>query len=59
MFLLQDSLVFYARIQLSLMRGAADRRLLVEQLLDVIYKDLDQGSSISSTSMLWYVFLTC
>jgi len=55
MFLLQDSLVFYARIQLSLMRGAADRCLLVEQLLDVICKDLDQGS-MSSTSMLRYVF---
>ncbi|XP_068483746.1 serine/threonine-protein kinase ATM isoform X2 [Phaseolus vulgaris] len=48
---LKDSLVFYARIQLSLMRGAADRCLLVEQLLDVICKDLDQGS-MSSTSML-------
>ncbi|KAK7354055.1 hypothetical protein VNO80_19511 [Phaseolus coccineus] len=48
---LKDSLVFYARLQLSLMRGAADRCLLVEQLLDVICKDLDQGS-MSSTSML-------
>ncbi|XP_027942226.1 serine/threonine-protein kinase ATM [Vigna unguiculata] len=48
---LKDSLVFYARIQLSLMRGAADRCLLVEQLLDVICKDLDQGS-LSGTSML-------
>ncbi|CAJ1975133.1 unnamed protein product [Sphenostylis stenocarpa] len=48
---LKDSLVFYARIQLSLTRGSADRCLLVEQLLDVICKDLDQGST-SSTSML-------
>ncbi|RDX75631.1 Serine/threonine-protein kinase ATM, partial [Mucuna pruriens] len=48
---LKDSLVFYARIQLNLMRGAADRCLLVEQLLDMICKDLDQGS-MSSTSML-------
>ena len=40
------------------MRGAADRCLLVEQLLDVICKDLDQGS-LSGTSMLRYVFLTC
>ncbi|KAK7350621.1 hypothetical protein VNO77_09440 [Canavalia gladiata] len=48
---LKDSLVFYARIQLNLMKGAADRCLLVEQLLDVICKDLDQGS-MSSTSML-------
>ncbi|KAK7317181.1 hypothetical protein RJT34_01188 [Clitoria ternatea] len=47
---LKDSLVFYARIQLNLTRGAADRCLLVEQLLDVICKDLDQGS-MSSTSM--------
>ncbi|KAH1111940.1 hypothetical protein GYH30_010343 [Glycine max] len=48
---LKDSLVFYARIQLNLISGAADRCLLVEQLLDVICKDLDQGS-MSSTSML-------
>lgn len=43
--------MFYARIQLNLISGAADRCLLVEQLLDVICKDLDQGS-MSSTSML-------
>ncbi|KAL2340902.1 hypothetical protein Fmac_008842 [Flemingia macrophylla] len=48
---LKDSLVFYARIQLNLMRGADDRCLLVEQLLDVVCKDLDQGS-MYSTSML-------
>lgn len=42
--------MFYARIQLNLMKGAAERRLLVEQLLDVICKDLDQGS-MCSTSM--------
>ncbi|XP_052731784.1 serine/threonine-protein kinase ATM isoform X5 [Vigna angularis] len=48
---LKDSLIFYARLQLSLMRGAADRCLLVEQLLDVICKDLDQGS-LFGTSML-------
>ncbi|KAK7323237.1 hypothetical protein VNO77_26702 [Canavalia gladiata] len=48
---LKDSLVFYARIQLNLMKGATDKCLLVEQLLDVICKDLDQGS-MSSTSML-------
>nr|XP_012571741.1 serine/threonine-protein kinase ATM isoform X3 [Cicer arietinum] len=47
---LKDSLMFYARTQLNLMRGAADRCLLVEQLLDVICKDLDQGS-MSCTSM--------
>ena len=38
------------------MRGAADSCLLVEQLLDVICKDLDQGS-MSSTSMPRWVFL--
>lgn len=42
--------MFYARIQLNLVRGAGDKCLLVEQLLDVIYKDLDQGS-MSSTSI--------
>ncbi|XP_057442948.1 serine/threonine-protein kinase ATM [Lotus japonicus] len=47
---LKDSLMFYARIQLNLVRGAGDKCLLVEQLLDVIYKDLDQGS-MSSTSI--------
>jgi ataxia telangiectasia mutated family protein len=40
----------YARTQLNLIRGADDRQLLVEHLLDVIYKDLDQGS-MSSSSM--------
>jgi ataxia telangiectasia mutated family protein len=49
-FLLQDSLMVYARTQLNLIRGADDRQLLVEHLLDVIYKDLDQGS-MSSSSM--------
>ncbi|CAJ2644904.1 unnamed protein product [Trifolium pratense] len=41
---LKDSLMVYARTQLNLIRGADDRQLLVEHLLDVIYKDLDQGS---------------
>ncbi|KAL3015747.1 hypothetical protein AAZX31_06G173900 [Glycine max] len=48
---LKDSFAFYARIQLNLMRVATNRCLLVEQLLDMICKDLDQGS-MSSTSML-------
>jgi hypothetical protein len=56
LFLLQDSLMFYARTQLNLTRGAADRCLLVEQLLDVIYKDLDQGS-MSNTSMPRWAFV--
>ncbi|XP_045816356.1 serine/threonine-protein kinase ATM isoform X4 [Trifolium pratense] len=47
---LKDSLMVYARTQLNLIRGADDRQLLVEHLLDVIYKDLDQGS-VSSTTM--------
>ncbi|MED6180994.1 hypothetical protein PIB30_015217 [Stylosanthes scabra] len=47
---LKDSLILYARIQLNLMRDAADSCLLVEQLLDVVCKDLDQGS-MSCTSV--------
>ncbi|XP_019416969.1 PREDICTED: serine/threonine-protein kinase ATM isoform X2 [Lupinus angustifolius] len=48
--LLKDSLMLYAKIQLNLMRGATDRCLFVEQLLDVVCKDLDQ-CSMSGTSM--------
>ncbi|XAR50182.1 Non-specific serine/threonine protein kinase [Bertholletia excelsa] len=49
---LKDSLIFYARLQLNLTRGAADGSALVEQLLDVVGKDLDQ-SSICSTNLTW------
>ncbi|XP_052181201.1 serine/threonine-protein kinase ATM isoform X3 [Diospyros lotus] len=47
---LKDALVLYARLQLNLMRGAADGSALVEQLLEVVGKELDQ-SSIGSTSL--------
>ncbi|KAI4336143.1 hypothetical protein L6164_014710 [Bauhinia variegata] len=49
---LKDALMLYARLQLNLTRGAGDRCLLVEQLLDVICKDLDQGST-SNISISW------
>ncbi|KAG7021454.1 Serine/threonine-protein kinase ATM, partial [Cucurbita argyrosperma subsp. argyrosperma] len=45
------SLVLYGRLQISLTR-ADDERFFVEQLLDVLYKDLDQ-SSISSVGVPW------
>ncbi|KAK9995769.1 hypothetical protein SO802_020455 [Lithocarpus litseifolius] len=49
---LKDALVLYARLQLNLTRGGADAGSLVDQLLDVICKDLDQ-SNISSTGVPW------
>lgn len=50
-FLFQDALYFYARLQLNLTRGADDVSSLVEQLLDVIFKELDQSNlSVSSVS---------
>lgn len=55
-FLLQDALILYAKLQLNLTRGGADGSSLVEQLLDVVCKDLDQ-SNISSTGVPWWVFL--
>ncbi|XP_054822227.1 serine/threonine-protein kinase ATM-like isoform X2 [Prosopis cineraria] len=50
--ILKDALMFYARLQLNLLRSADDGCSLVEQLLDVVCKDLDQGS-MSSSSMPW------
>ncbi|KDP31097.1 hypothetical protein JCGZ_11473 [Jatropha curcas] len=47
---LKDAFILYARLQLNLARGIADRSLLIEQFLDVVCKELDQ-SSISSISM--------
>lgn len=51
LFFFQDALNFYARLQLNLTRGVDDGSSLVEQLLDVVYKELDQsnlpGSSVS------------
>ncbi|XP_017218492.1 serine/threonine-protein kinase ATM [Daucus carota subsp. sativus] len=46
-----DSLILYARLQLNLTRGAADESLLLEQLMDVLGKELDQTHT-SSTSAL-------
>ncbi|XP_023004525.1 serine/threonine-protein kinase ATM isoform X2 [Cucurbita maxima] len=48
---LKDALVLYGRLQISLTR-ADDERFFVEQLLDVLYKELDQ-SSISSVGVPW------
>ncbi|KAI9173943.1 hypothetical protein LWI28_009144 [Acer negundo] len=47
---LKDALILYARLQLNLTRGAVDQNFLVEQLLDVVFKELDQ-SSLPSTSV--------
>ncbi|KAI9087642.1 hypothetical protein K1719_030512 [Acacia pycnantha] len=49
---LKDALMFYARLQLNLLRSVNDGCSLVEQLLDVVCKDLDQGS-MSSSSIPW------
>lgn len=47
---LQDALVLYARLQLNLTRGAADGNAILEQLLDVIGKELDQFNTSSANS---------
>ncbi|KAA8540817.1 hypothetical protein F0562_024780 [Nyssa sinensis] len=49
---LKDAVILYARVQLNLTRGTADGSTLVEQLLDVVGKELDQNS-ISSTNLPW------
>ncbi|KAI3914770.1 hypothetical protein MKW98_002006 [Papaver atlanticum] len=49
---LKDALVLYATLQLKLIRTAADGGHLVEQLLDIVGKDLDQ-SNIVSSAVLW------
>ncbi|XP_077244126.1 serine/Threonine-kinase ATM-like protein isoform X2 [Tasmannia lanceolata] len=41
---LKTALVLYSRIQLKLSRSVSDRSPLIEQLLDVIGKELDQSS---------------
>lgn len=53
-FCLQDALILYARFQLNLTKGGDDGNSLVDQLLDVVCKDLDQ-SNISSTGVPWWV----
>ncbi|KAA0057863.1 serine/threonine-protein kinase ATM isoform X1 [Cucumis melo var. makuwa] len=52
---LKDALVLYGRLQISLTRGADDESVLIEQLLDVLYKELDQ-SSIFSVGVPWSNF---
>lgn len=49
---LKDALILYARLQVNLTRGAADGSDLVEQLLDVVGKELDQNS-ICNTNLAW------
>lgn len=49
---LKDALVLYARLQLNLTRGAADGGDLLEQLLEVLSKELDHMST-SSTALIW------
>lgn len=45
---LKDALIFYSRLQLNLTRGVADGSGVVEQLLDIVCRELDQSSSSSS-----------
>ncbi|KAI3512910.1 hypothetical protein L1887_20232 [Cichorium endivia] len=49
---LKDALVLYARLQLKLARGATDGSVLLEQLLDIVGKELDQIST-STTNLPW------
>ncbi|KAJ0603861.1 putative non-specific serine/threonine protein kinase [Helianthus annuus] len=49
---LKDALVLYARLQLKLARGATDGSALLEQLLDIIGKELDHINT-STTSLPW------
>ncbi|KAK1363096.1 serine/threonine-protein kinase ATM, partial [Heracleum sosnowskyi] len=46
-----DSLILYARLQLNLTRGAADESVLLEQLMDVLGKELDQTHTSSTTAL--------
>lgn len=52
---LQDALILYARLQLNFTRGSSDGSFLVEQLLDVVCKELDQGYTFCSSAP-WWVF---
>ncbi|KAL8261037.1 hypothetical protein R6Q59_025086 [Mikania micrantha] len=49
---LKDALVLYARLQFKLARGTTDGSVLLEQLLDIIGKELDQINT-SHTSLPW------
>ncbi|KFK34114.1 hypothetical protein AALP_AA5G103600 [Arabis alpina] len=47
---LKEILASYGRLQLNLTRGSSESSSLVEQLLDVVTRELDHGSSSSSAS---------
>ncbi|XP_020270626.1 serine/threonine-protein kinase ATM [Asparagus officinalis] len=49
---LKNSFIIYARIQLKLNRSLPEGSLLIEQFLDVVAKELDQGS-VAGTCTLW------
>ncbi|KAJ4974544.1 hypothetical protein NE237_007718 [Protea cynaroides] len=49
---LKDALILYAKLQLKLIRTAADGSHLVDQLLDVVCKELDQ-SNVVNASLPW------
>ncbi|KAL7139007.1 hypothetical protein ABFS83_09G021400 [Erythranthe nasuta] len=46
---LKDALVCYVKLQLSLTRGVVDGTALLEQLLDIVSKELDQMSTSSAS----------
>ncbi|KAL6583807.1 hypothetical protein OROMI_003096 [Orobanche minor] len=47
---LKDALICYAKLQLSLTRGVVDGAALLEQLLDIVSRELDQMSISSATA---------
>lgn len=49
----QNSFITYGRIMLRLNRGASEGGGLVEQLLDVIIKELDQSVGTASGTSHW------
>ncbi|XP_064968170.1 serine/threonine-protein kinase ATM-like isoform X2 [Musa acuminata AAA Group] len=49
---LKSSLINFAKIQLKLIRYLAEGTQIIEQLLDVIVKELDQGINVGS-EVLW------
>ncbi|KAM0937519.1 putative non-specific serine/threonine protein kinase [Dioscorea sansibarensis] len=53
---LKNSFILYARIQLKLGRSILDETELIGQLLDVISKELDYSSSISSSAIPWCAY---
>ncbi|KAK6920710.1 Telomere-length maintenance and DNA damage repair [Dillenia turbinata] len=45
---LKDQLILYSKLQLNLARSADERSVLVEQLLDIVGKELDQSNILVS-----------